>query len=84
VSQLSRGLLVVALPAILVNSSAILAISAQILPDIWLFGLPPLLTFVAVVFTVSLAPFLVLTSYMLRLSTVARRTAATGPFSLNP
>jgi len=84
VSQLSRVLLVVALPAVLVNSSAILAISSQILPDVWLFGLPPLLTFVAVVFTISLAPFLVLTSYMLRLSTVARRTAATGPFSLNP
>lgn len=83
VSQLSRVLLVVALPAILINSSAILAINSEMLPEIWVLGLPPLLTFVAVVFTISLAPFLVLTSYMLRLSTVARRTASTGPFSLN-
>ncbi|WP_255196152.1 hypothetical protein [Halorarius litoreus] len=83
VSQLSRVLLVVALPAILVNASAILAINAEILPTTSVFGLPSLLIFVATVFTVSLAPFLVLTAYLLRLATVAQRTAAAGPFSLN-
>jgi len=82
VSQLSRVLLVVALPTILVTASAILAINAGILPGTWVFGLPPLLTFVATVFTIALAPFLVLTSYILRLATVSRRTAAAGPFSL--
>ena len=82
VSELSRTLLIISLPAILVNASAILAINAQLLPEVWIFGLPPLLSFVATVFTISLAPYLVLTSYMLRLATVARRTISAGPFSL--
>lgn len=82
VSQLSRTLLVISLPSILVTASAILAINAQLLPETWVFGLPPLMSFVATVFTIALAPFLVLTSYMLRLSTVAQRTAGAGPFSL--
>ncbi|EMA64268.1 hypothetical protein [Halorubrum lipolyticum] len=82
VSQLSRTLLVVSLPSILVTASAILAINAELLPNAWVFGLPPLMSFVATVFTVALAPFLVLTAYMLRLTTVAQRTAGAGPFSL--
>jgi hypothetical protein len=81
ISDLSRTLLTIALPIILVNNSAVLAINAQLLPSVWIFGLPPLLSFVAVVFTVSLAPFIVLTAYMLRLATVARRSTTAGPFS---
>jgi hypothetical protein len=83
VSKLSQTLLVVTLPAILINASTILAINAGVLPDFWLFGIPPLQTFVAAAFTVSLAPYLVLTAYMLRLSTVARLTSSAGIFSLN-
>jgi hypothetical protein len=82
VSQLSRVLLIIALPSILFNASTILAIDAGILPDIWFLGLPPLQSFVASVFTVSLAPYLVLTSYTLRLATVARVTSSSGTFSL--
>ena len=82
VAQLSRTLLVVALPAILFNAGAILAINAELFPTIGIPGISPLLLFVAITFTVSLAPYLILTSYMLRLATVARRTAAAGPFSL--
>ncbi|WP_336136652.1 hypothetical protein [Natronomonas amylolytica] len=82
VSQLSRTLLVVALPAILFNASAIIAINGDVLPDGAILGIPPLQTFVAVAFTVSIAPYLVLTAYMLRISTVARLTASGGIFSL--
>lgn len=82
VSQLSRTLLVVALPAILFNASVIVAINGQVLPDGWFLGLPPLQTFVAVALAISIAPYLVLTSYMLRLSTVARLTSSGGIFSL--
>jgi flagellin-specific chaperone FliS len=83
VAALSRTLLIVSLPSILITAIAILAINARILlPDIWLLGLPPLLTFVAAAFTVALAPFLILTAYMLRMATVAQRTAGTGLFSL--
>lgn len=81
-SQLSRTLLVIALPAIIVNASTILAISAGLLPEFSLLGLPPLQSFVAAAVTVALAPYLVLTSYTLRLATVARRTAGTGPYTL--
>lgn len=82
VSRLSRTLLVVSLPAILATATAILAINARILPEFELFGLPPLQSFVAAVFTLSLVPYVVLTAYMLRLSTVATRTGTGGPFSL--
>lgn len=82
ISQLSRTLLLISLPAILVTATTILAINAHLLPGVWMFGLPPLLTFVATSFTVSLAPFIVLTAYMLRVATVARRTASAGPFVL--
>lgn len=83
VSKLSQTLLVISLPAILINASTILAINAELLPEFWLFGIPPLQTFVAAAFTISLAPYLVLTAYMLRLSAVARLTSSAGIFSLN-
>ena len=82
VAQLSRTLLVVSLPAILFNAAAILAINAQLFPTMGIPGVSPLLLFVAITFTISLAPYLILTSYMLRLATVARKTTAAGPFSL--
>ncbi|WP_348607895.1 hypothetical protein [Halobaculum rarum] len=82
VSKLSQTLLVVALPAILFNASTIIAINGEVLPEGWILGIPPLQTFVAIAFTVSIAPYLVLTAYMLRLSTVARLTASGGIFSL--
>jgi hypothetical protein len=76
-------LLLISFPSILVTASAILAIDAHLFPQVWLFGLPPLLSFVSAVFTISLAPFAVLTSYMLRVATVARRTASAGPFRIS-
>lgn len=82
VSKLSQTLLIVALPAILFNASTILAINQQILPEFQILGLPTLQVFVAVSFTISLAPYLVLTSYMLRLSTVAQVTSSGAIFSL--
>lgn len=71
-AQLSRLLLIVALPSIIITSTAILAINAQLFPTITVLGLPPLQIFVATVFTIALIPYLILTAYMLRLSTVAK------------
>jgi hypothetical protein len=82
ISQLSRMLLLISLPTILVVASATLAIDAHLLPDFWFLGLPPLLTFVSFVITAALAPFVVLTAYMLRIATVAKRTASAGPFTI--
>ena len=81
-SMLSRTLLIVSLPAILVTAVTILAINANILPQIWIFGLSPLLTFVAAAFTIALAPFIILTAYMLRVATVTLRATDTEPFVL--
>jgi hypothetical protein len=82
VSELSRTLLLIAIPSILINAISILAINAELFPGGWILGMPPLLSFVAAVFTISLAPYIILTAYMLRLATVTRRTATAGPFSL--
>jgi hypothetical protein len=82
ISHLSQTLLVITLPAILINATTILAINAGILPEFWFFGIPPLQTFVAASFTISLAPYIVLTSYMLRLAAVARLTSSADIFSL--
>lgn len=80
IAELSRTLLVVSLPAIVVTASAIFAIDAQLVPEVGVFGLPPLMTFVALSMVIALAPFIVLTAYMLRVATVAQRTANAGPF----
>jgi hypothetical protein len=61
----------------------ILSINANLLPDIQMFGLSLLPVFVAATFTIALAPYLVLTSYTLRVATVANRTAGTGPFTIH-
>jgi hypothetical protein len=82
ISELSRTLLVVSLPSIIVTIWAMLAINAELLPEFWVFGLSPLLTFVALTFTIALAPFIILTSYMLRMATVTSRSSTAGPFVL--
>lgn len=82
ISELSRTLLIISLPSILITAVMILAINAGLLPNIQVFDLSPLLMFVAATFTIALAPYLVLTSYMLRVATVANRTAKIGPFTL--
>lgn len=81
-SMLSRTLLIVSLPAILATATTILAINANVLPEIWIFGLSPLLTFVAAAFTIALTPFIILTAYMLRVATVTLRGSDTEPFVL--
>lgn len=82
VARLSRTLLVVSLPAIIITASAILGISAGLFPDYWILGLPPLHSFVATTFAIALIPYIVLTSFILRLSTVAKRTITEGLVSM--
>lgn len=83
IARLSRTLLFISLPAIVITATTKLAIDASLLPDLWVLGLPPLLTFVALSFTIALAPFVVLTAFMLRVMTVAFRTPSAGPFVLD-
>lgn len=87
ISVLSRTLLIVSLPTILIITMAIFTSTAGLFPKVWLvwelFGIPPIQIFVVTAFTIALVPYVVLTSYMLRLTTVGIRTASAGPFSLN-
>lgn len=79
-ATLSRTLLFVSLPAIVFNSYVLLSINAQQFPEVSVLGISPLMAFVSAAYTVALAPFVVLTAYVLRPATVAIRTLATGPF----
>jgi|AntDeeMinimDraft_4_1070355.scaffolds.fasta_scaffold00380_5 hypothetical protein len=81
-AQLSSRLLYVSLPVIVFISYVLLAVDANQFPDTWVMGIPPLLLFVSLAYSVALAPYLVLTSYVLRASTVSLRTLAAGPFIL--
>lgn|GEM_PF-142424 len=79
---LSSRLLYVALPVIVFTSYVILAVDAQMFPSVSFYGLTPLLLSIIFAYTVALAPYLVLTSYIVRSVSVTLRTLAAGPFIL--
>ncbi|WP_435193779.1 hypothetical protein [Natronomonas sp. EA1] len=78
-AELAADLLYVSLPAILLVSYAILAVDLQFI-DGEIAGVPFILVFAAAAYTVALGPFAVLTAYVLRVATVAKRTLSAGPF----
>lgn len=77
-SELSRALLYVGVPALLASAFMLraFAVGFEALPADVLF------TWVPVATTISLAPLLVLFAYILRVTTVARRTIAITPFTM--
>ncbi|WP_276298877.1 hypothetical protein [Halorussus lipolyticus] len=88
-SRLSARLLYVSLPTIVYISYVMLALhSPEFVPteEIWLvsekFSMAPLTMFVAFSYTIALAPYVVLTSYVIRAMTVTLQTLASGPFVL--
>jgi hypothetical protein len=81
-ARLSSRLLYVSLPSIVYISYVILSLDGELLPEVSLFSLSPLLLFVVFSYTVALAPYIVLTSYILRATTVTLQTVAAGPFIL--
>ncbi|AQL44581.1 hypothetical protein BV210_15150 [Halorientalis sp. IM1011] len=81
-ARLSSRILYVSLPSIVFISYVILSLDTDLLPDVMMFTLTPLLLFVLLAYTVALAPYIVLTSYILRASTITLRTVAAGPFIL--
>ena len=80
--ELSRRMLYASIPALLVAVSTLLFVEnpGQI-PGATL-GIRNGLVFVALATAVTLTPFLLLVSYVLRIATVTRRTLAIGPFVL--
>ena len=81
-AHLSTRLLYVALPVIVFTSYVILALDAALFPDVSFFSVSPLLLSVTFAYTVALAPYLLLTAYIIRASAVTLRTLAAGPFIL--
>lgn len=78
-STLSQMLLYTSLPAILFGAYTTLSIEAGLIPDISFFNIYPLLLFIDLAFTVVLIPFVLLTSYILRVATITKRTLTAGP-----
>jgi hypothetical protein len=81
-ARLSSRLLYVSLPAIVFISYVILSLDAALFPEVRVLWLSPLLLFVTFSYTVALTPYIVLTSYVLRATTVTLQTVAAGPFIL--
>lgn len=81
-ARLSNTLLYVSLPVIVITSYVLLALDAKQFPDVSVFGLSPILIVISAAYTIALAPYLVLTVYVVRAGTVTLRTLAAGPFIL--
>ncbi|AEN05673.1 hypothetical protein Halar_1973 [halophilic archaeon DL31] len=80
-TSLSRLILWVSLPSLLVSMWALLFFDANAVPGT-LLGIPYSLLQVAAVVALSLLPFAVLLAYILRIVTVTKRTLSIGPFIL--
>lgn len=81
-AYLSSRLLFVSLPVIVFTSYVILALDASFFPEVVIFGLSPLVLFVLFAYTIALAPYILLTVYVIRAATITIRTLAGGPFIL--
>ncbi|WP_227353439.1 hypothetical protein [Haladaptatus salinisoli] len=81
-ARLSSRLLYVSLPTIVFTSYVLLALDTNIFPSTSVFGISPLLLFVSVSYTIALAPYVILTAYVIRAVTVTLNTLAAGPFIL--
>jgi hypothetical protein len=79
--NLSRRILVAALPALLVSSAMIAFFDAGSY-ELTVLGVDTLVAVVATASTVAVLPFLVLLAYVLRIATVTKHTLSVGPFIL--
>lgn len=82
-AKLSKTLLYVALPVIVFNSYILLALSAEQFVEFDVGGISGLLLSMMAAYAVSLAPYVVLTTFVLRSATVAARSMAAGTFVMD-
>ncbi|MDF9744758.1 hypothetical protein [Natrinema salsiterrestre] len=82
-SDLSTTLLTVSLPTIVFITYVLLALDSGLFPDVTVLGYTPLTVFISFAYTIALAPYAVLTSYVLRAANVTKRTPEEGPFVLD-
>ncbi len=79
--NLSRAMMYVAVPALVVTTSMLLFFDAGIATGATL-GVDHLVWVVAGGVTIAVTPFLLLIAFVLRIATIAKRTLAIGPFIL--
>ena len=80
--RLIRSILLTAIPALAVAIASLLYLAPTSLPGMT-FGVANLIWVVSASSTVTIVPFLVLASIVLRIATIAKRTSAIGPFVLH-
>lgn len=80
--RLSKDIVYTGVPALLISSGTILYLDNLGTMTGASFGVSHLLLAVTLLTTVSVVPFLVLVSYVVRVATVAQETLAIGPLSL--
>ncbi|MCL9812443.1 hypothetical protein [Natranaeroarchaeum aerophilus] len=79
--ELSRAMLYVSIPALVVMGGLIMYVDAAAVPGVTL-GVDHLVWLTSAGFAVGIAPFVVFIVYVLRILSIARRTLAMGPFVL--
>ncbi|MDS0298933.1 hypothetical protein NDI76_09260 [Halogeometricum sp. S1BR25-6] len=80
--NLSQYILYVAVPALLVAGVMLTFVGAETFGSTQFLDVPVITWVVSGAFTLTLIPFLLFTSYILRIATVAKRTLAIGPLVL--
>ncbi|WP_436930863.1 hypothetical protein [Halosimplex halobium] len=80
VARLSSNLLYVSLPVVVFISYLLLALNTGIIPVFRVGPLVSLPLFVMFAYTVSIAPYVVLTAYVVRVAAITLKTLAAGPF----
>lgn len=81
-SDLSTTLLTVSLPVIIFITYVLLALDAGLFPEINFLPISPLAVFISLAYTIALGPYVTLTAYVFRATSVTKRTSAVGPFVL--
>lgn len=79
--DLSRYIIYTAIPALVVTGTIALYLSPPLVPG-EILGIDNLVWIVSFGVTIGFLPFLLLSMYILRLATIAKRTLAIGPFIL--
>jgi hypothetical protein len=82
--NLSRGILLSAVPALIVSIAGVLYLDNPGTITGTFLGIDALVWVVVSAAAVSLVPFMLLFAYVLRIATVAKRTLSIGPFILRP
>lgn len=82
--NLSASLLVLSLPVIVFTSYVLLALDAGVFPGLALPAIESRLLYVVFAFVVALSPYVLLSSYMLRILTVSKHSLESTVFTLDP